>query len=53
MNITDYVSEEEVRRVCQEMGIRDWTKLTDTQSTARGGRNYPGRSRGGGAASSG
>ena len=31
MNITDYVSDEEVRRVCQEMGIRDWTRLTDTK----------------------
>ena len=30
MNITDYISKEEVQRVCQELGIRDWTKLTDT-----------------------
>ena len=29
MNITDYVPDEEVRRVCQEIGIRDWTRLTD------------------------
>ena len=31
MNIADFVSKEEVQRVCQELGIRDWTKLTDTK----------------------
>ncbi len=31
MNITDYVSKKEVQRVCHELGIRDWTKLTDTE----------------------
>jgi uncharacterized protein DUF5661 len=31
MNITDYVSTKEVQRVCQELGIRDWSKLTDTK----------------------
>ena len=31
MNIDDFISKEEVQRVCQELGIRDWTKLTDTQ----------------------
>ena len=31
MNIADYISKEEVQRVCQELGIRDWTKLTDTK----------------------
>lgn len=30
MNIADFVSQEEVKRACQELGIRDWTKLTDT-----------------------
>jgi hypothetical protein len=30
MNITDFVSKEEVQRACQELGIRDWTKLTET-----------------------
>jgi hypothetical protein len=30
LNITDYISKEEVQRVCQELGIRDWTKLTST-----------------------
>ena len=31
MNIDDFISKAEVRRVCQELGIRDWTKLTDTE----------------------
>jgi hypothetical protein len=45
MNIADFISKEEVQRVCQELGIRDWTKLTDTkvqESTGRRGQNYPG-----------
>jgi len=31
MNIADYIPKEEVQRVCQELGIRDWTKLTDSK----------------------
>ena len=31
MDITDYVPQDAVQRVCQELGIRDWTKLTDTK----------------------
>lgn len=31
MNIADYVSKEEVQRVCQEIGISDWTRLTGTK----------------------
>ena len=31
MNIADFVPKEEVQRACQELGIRDWTKLTDTK----------------------
>ena len=31
MNIADFVSQEEVQRACKELGIRDWTKLTDTK----------------------
>lgn len=38
MDITDYVSTEEVQRVCQELGIRDWTKLTDTRVLAEESR---------------
>ena len=29
MNIPEYVTLEEVKRVCKELGIRDWTALTD------------------------
>lgn len=28
MNITDIIPNKEVQRTCQELGIRDWTKLT-------------------------
>ena len=31
MNIDDFIFKAEVQRVCQELGIRDWTKLTDTE----------------------
>jgi len=31
MNIADFVPQEEVRRTCQELGIRDWTQLTETK----------------------
>jgi len=31
MNIADYIPKEEVQRVCQELGIQDWTKLTETR----------------------
>lgn len=31
MNIADFIPREEVQRVCQELGIRDWTKLTETK----------------------
>jgi hypothetical protein len=30
MNISEFIPIEEVQRACQELGIRDWTKLTDT-----------------------
>jgi hypothetical protein len=30
MDISDFVSQEEVQRSCKQLGIRDWTKLTDT-----------------------
>jgi len=29
MNIPDYITKDEVRRVCSEIGIRDWTSLTE------------------------
>ena len=31
MNIDDYITRKEVQHVCQELGIRDWTKLTETK----------------------
>jgi hypothetical protein len=31
VNIADSIPEEEVQNACQELGIRDWTKLTDTK----------------------
>jgi len=31
MELPEYVSTEEVRRVCRELGIRDWSALTDSQ----------------------
>ena len=31
MNLPDYVTKEEVKRVCRELGIRDWTELSDGQ----------------------
>ena len=33
MNIPEYVSQEEVQRVCNELGIRDWTKLVEPRVT--------------------
>ena len=29
MKLPEYVTAEEVRKVCKELGIRDWTKLTE------------------------
>lgn len=31
MTMEDFISKEEVQRVCQEIGIRDWTQLTETK----------------------
>ena len=30
MNINDIISKEDVQHACQELGIRDWSRLTDT-----------------------
>lgn len=30
MNLPDYVTIEEVQRVCRELGFRDWTEMTDS-----------------------
>ncbi len=29
MNIPEYISKNEVQRVCQELGLQDWTKLAE------------------------
>jgi hypothetical protein len=31
MNLPEYITKEEVRRVCSTIGIRDWTALTDAK----------------------
>jgi len=33
MKIPEYISKTEVQRICQELGIRDWTKLTEPRIT--------------------
>jgi hypothetical protein len=34
MKLPDYITAEEVRRVCKELGIRDWTALKEPEATA-------------------
>ena len=34
MDIPEYISKQEVQRVCDELGIRDWTKLTEAKIEA-------------------
>jgi len=31
MEIPEYITKEEVRRVCGELGIRDWTQLAKAE----------------------
>lgn len=31
MDITDFISEADVQQACRELGIRDWSKLTNTE----------------------
>jgi hypothetical protein len=33
MNVPEYITKSEVQRVCRELGIRDWTTLTQPQVT--------------------
>ena len=33
MKIPEYISKTEVQKACQELGIRDWTKLTEPLAT--------------------
>ena len=34
MNLPEYISVKEVKRVCQELGLQDWTALTEATVTA-------------------
>lgn len=38
MKIPEYISKQEVRRVCKELGIRDWSKLKKPKVTKREAR---------------
>ena len=38
MKIPEYISKEEVQRVCQELGIRDWTQLSAPEVQAEEAR---------------
>lgn len=33
MNIPEYITKDEVRRVCSAIGVRDWTALTEAKVT--------------------
>lgn len=33
MNLPEYITADEVRRVCRELGIRDWTSLAEPAAT--------------------
>jgi hypothetical protein len=35
MKLPEYITTIEVRKVCSEMGIRDWTKLKEPKATAK------------------
>jgi len=35
MKLPEYISKSEVKRVCKELGIRDWTALKDAEVTAK------------------
>jgi Protein of unknown function (DUF5661) len=38
MKLPDYITIEEVRRVCKEIGIRDWSRLKEAKATAKEAR---------------
>ena len=33
MNVPQYITNEEVRKICKQIGIRDWTKLKSPHAT--------------------
>ena len=39
MKLPEYITNEEVRRVCKDIGIRDWTKLKDPITKAKEAKN--------------
>lgn len=39
MELPEYITNEEVRRVCKDIGIRDWTKLKDPITKAKEAKN--------------
>jgi hypothetical protein len=38
VNVPQYITNEEVRKICKEIGIRDWTKLKDPKATTQEAR---------------
>jgi len=35
MNLPEYISKDEVKRVCKELGLRDWSKLKEASVTEK------------------
>jgi len=35
MKLPQYITNDEVRKICKEIGIRDWTKLKEPKATAK------------------
>ena len=44
MKLPQYITTEEVQRVCRELGIRDWTSLTEAAVPVEEAQDHPGRS---------
>ena len=38
MNLPEYISKDEVKRVCKELGLRDWSKLKEASVTEKEAR---------------
>ena len=41
MKIPQYVTVSEVKRVCKELGLRDWTKIKEPKVTAKEACGHP------------
>ena len=35
MNLPEYITKDEVKRVCKELGFRDWSKLEEASVTEK------------------